>query len=369
MAYESADPQALRAAIQREGARWEPGPTALSELPPAERQRRLGYVPGPDEPPLAAREAMARANLEGLRAWAAAVGAPPAFDLRNVGGQNYITPIKDQGGCGSCVAFGTVAAIEGTQRFAARNPALNVDYSEAQLFYCHARNLGRTCANGWWVDPAMDAVKNTGLADEACYPYVANDQNCTNLCADWQSRKITLSGWHRVTAPADMKEWLWTRGPMAACLTVYDDFFSYRSGIYSHVTGSQAGGHCVCIVGYNDTEKYWVGKNSWGTGWGENGFFRIAYGQVGIDAVMWAVDGVVSAGGGWQRDKLVRGLWASDAERNAWAYVDTLGWRRIAPDNDPIFVTMLTQLSTAKLGNRQVDILEENNVIKQVYVK
>jgi C1A family cysteine protease len=91
-----------------------------------------------------------------------------------------------------------------------------------------------------------------------------------------------------------MKNWISTKGPLSACFSVYDDFYAYTGGIYSHVSGNLVGGHCVSVVGYNDTGQYWICKNSWGTGFGENGFFRIAYVQCGIDARMWAV--VVLAG-------------------------------------------------------------------------
>ena len=86
----------------------------------------------------------------------------------------------------------------------------------------------------------------------------------------------------------------------------------------------------------------------------DQGFFRIAYGECGIDASMWAVDGVVV--NTWQRGKTVRGLWTIDQDRNAWAYVDTIGWKRVSPDNDPIFIDMLSQLVAAKAAGRPVDL-------------
>ena len=65
-------------------------------------------------------------------------------------------------------------------------------------------------------------------------------------------------------------------------MTVYKDFTHYKSGIYKHVDGNKLGGHAVTIVGYNDAEKYWLVRNSWGTHWGENGYFKIAYGECGF---------------------------------------------------------------------------------------
>jgi len=71
---------------------------------------------------------------------------------------------------------------------------------------------------------------------------------------------------------------------MVGGMAVYQDFFSYRSGIYKHVSGGLAGYHCIMIAGYDDTQQCWICKNSWGTGWGENGWFRIGYGECQIDS-------------------------------------------------------------------------------------
>ena len=289
------DPNYLIAEVRAAGARWQAGITSVSELSDQEKILRLGYVPGPGEMSLAEREQHASAKLAAGEMMAA-VGAPAAYDLRNVAGKNFITPVKDQGNCGSCVAFGSCATVEGTLRVQTNNPNLGVDLSEAHLFYCQARSQGRMCSGangGWWVPPALDCFKNTGVADEPCYPYTGGDQNCTNLCANWQSRVTKIMNWHAITNPADMKTWISTKGPLAACFTVYQDFFNYHSGVYHHVTGGVAGGHCISVVGYSDTGRFWICKNSWGTGWGEQGFFCIAYGECGIDATMWAVEGVM----------------------------------------------------------------------------
>ncbi|MFN7927228.1 MAG: C1 family peptidase [Blastocatellia bacterium] len=286
----------IQAALQSAGAPWQAEATSISVLSDDEKRLRLGFVPGPGDLSLEAREALAVANAAAPEAAAAAIGAPVSFDLRNVSGKNFITSVKDQGSCGSCVSFGSVATVEGTLRFQQNNPNLTIDLSEAHLFYCQARAQGRTCSGstgGWWVPPALDCFKNTGVTDEACYPYTAGDQNCTGLCSTWQSRVTKITGWHAISNAAQMKEWLSTKGPLVTCLTVYNDFFAYRSGVYRHVVNTVAGGHCVSCVGYDDAGQYWICKNSWGTGWGEGGFFKIAYGECGIDSTMWAVESVV----------------------------------------------------------------------------
>lgn len=355
-------------ALRTQGDPWQAGETSISQLPPEERALRLGYTPGPGEQSLQEREQAAAAQVHTYGAVAAA-GYPAAFDLRNVSGQNYITAIKDQGGCGSCVAFGSSATVEGTARFQRGNAGLAIDLSEAQLFYCIARSQGRTCGGatgGWWPEAALDAFKNTGIADEACYPYTAGDQNCTHLCSDWQSRVTKISGWHKITSTDDMKTWISTKGPLSTCFTVYTDFFSYKSGVYKYVTGKVEGGHCVSAVGYDNVAGCWICKNSWSAGWGDGGFFRIGYGQCGLDSAMWAVESVIETG--WQNNRSVQGLWTIDQDRNAWAYLSGLGWRRIAGDNDNIFFNLLTQLSAAKAAHRPVNAYLQAGVITQVYV-
>jgi C1A family cysteine protease len=366
MADEGLSIQSIRAAIERAGAQWEAGTTSLSVLSTQEQRRRLGAVPPPGEMSI---EELERALASRGPALAVrAIGAPAAYDLRNVNGVNYITSVKDQGGCGSCVAFGVVAAIEGRYRRQRNDGNLAVDLSEAQLFYCYGRQQGRNCGNGWWPDQALECVKTGGLADEGSYPYTAGDQNCTNLASDWQTRAIKITGEKKMTSSADMKTWISTRGPLTACFIVYDDFFAYRSGIYRHVSGGQAGGHCVSIVGYDDNGGFWICKNSWGTSWGEAGFFCIAYGECGIDT--WLVNAPLAVEEtGWLSNRHVIGLWTVDQDRNAWAYLDGgVAWRRIAYDNDNIFANMLTELATAKAVKRPVNVFQEQGVIKQVYV-
>lgn len=296
---------ALQGRLQQRGAKWRAGTTTLSALSPAQRRARLGWVPPPGEPTMQEREHAAKAKHAAASAPAtgaatapaaeAPVAAPAAsFDLTKVNGGSYITPIKDQGNCGSCVAFGTTAAVEGTLRWQSRDPNLGVDLSEAQLFYCIAvAQQGRTCDSGWDVASALNAYQKSGIADEACFPYTAGDQACS-LCANSQSRLTKITDWHYVDTAADMKTWLSTRGPLVTCMAVYDDFMYYTGGVYSPTSTNVLGGHCVCAVGYDDTDGCWICKNSWGTGWGEGGFFRIAYGQCGIDYNMLAIDGVSS---------------------------------------------------------------------------
>jgi C1A family cysteine protease len=253
-------------------------------------------VPGPQEPSLDEQEVLGRENFLTFGIPEQPT-YPPSHDWRSAPAGNFITEIKDQNPCGSCVAFGANATVEGTLRVEQNDPNLAVDLSEAYLFFCVARTQGRRCSGekegGWWPAAALDALQADGVPDEACYPYVAQDQDCTNLCQDWRSRATKIASWREITKPDEMKQWLSARGPLVATMTVYEDFVRFYVGdVYRYVSGELGGGHCISIIGYDEEGQFWIGKNSWGTGWGESGFFRIAYGECAIDSSMYAVEAV-----------------------------------------------------------------------------
>ena len=176
----------VHAAIRQKGHGWHPAQTSMSVLEHEEALKYLGYTPSPDEPTLTEREQRAAAaaaaagsgpasgtaapssTVPGTTAPGTAVpaapttagaaapgtsgtaaGAPPAgssaavTDWRNYHGYNWVTPIQNQGACGSCVSFATSAATESAMLIGTNNPNLAIQLSEAQLFYCVARSQGR----------------------------------------------------------------------------------------------------------------------------------------------------------------------------------------------------------------------------------
>jgi hypothetical protein len=282
-----------------------------------DRVYSLGYVPSDEEPALFEREMIARANLSLEYQYArTALMYPTSYDLRYVDGQNFITSVKDQGFCGSCVAFGVCAAVEGTLQVLRQDPYMNPNFSEAHLFYCLGGEQGRTCGNsvgtppteepnaGWWPGAALSAFQSTGVVDEECFPYTSPASPfdptlpCT-ACEDWAGRVTRISSWTVLSVADDMKAWIsGGNGPLVAAFTVYQGFMDYfrttnsPDAIYRKGTtpGRLLGGHCVCVVGYSDDDQCWICKNSWGPNWAASGFFKIGYGEVGIDAYMWGVD-------------------------------------------------------------------------------
>ena len=277
-------------------ARWKAEKNFTQDLSDEERKLLLGYTPGPDEMSLEEQEKHGREKYEKFMAAAVppeAMAYPARYDLRNAGGRNFITSVKDQGSCGSCVAFGTAAAMEGGARVltdtAVNDPGGSrmADLSEAHLFYCGA---GKKCDEGWYPFAALDFAESTGVTTESCFPYTAGNQPC-KPCSDWQQKITQLANYHYISDHDEMKTWLSTRGPLVTAFTVYSDFYLYFSGVYHHKWGSKQGGHCVCCVGYDDNRKAWLCKNSWGSWWGwEGGYFWIGYGECGIDAGMYAID-------------------------------------------------------------------------------
>jgi len=370
MAKEKLELNAIQEAIASSSADWEAGVTSVSELSDDEKTSLLGYTPGPGDRSLEDQEqAGAAALMEYLSVASAksseSFGAPASLDWRNNGG-NFVTPVKHQGGCGSCVAFGTIASVE-SQIKILRGASFAIDLSEAHLFYCHARSESRNCGNGWWPDRAFNLFQSQGVTEEAYYPYTAGDQNCTGRLAGWDSRLTKISGYSKINGIEAIKEYVATKGPVEACFTVYNDFYNYRTGVYRHVTGASLGGHCVCIVGYDTAGGFWICKNSWGTGFGELGYFKIAFGQCGIEGQVYGPTGIVN---NYDINGVkIQGLWAINETRNAWVFLSNgHGWKKIGNLNDTSFINLLTQLASAKTTNSNVNVIIKDSLIQQVYV-
>ena len=210
---------------------------------------------------------------------------PTHFDWTQKDGQNWMTSVKDQKSCGSCVAFGAVAVTEAQFRIAANNPSWSLDLSEQHLFSCG----GGSCNWGWTITGALNRLQNYGTPDEACSPYQSgdgNDRSCPTRCSDgsdWQSRAFKILGWNWIDSTASSIEAALMNGPLVAGFDVYTDFFYYAGGVYHHTWGAYQGGHAITIVGYDSNERYWIVKNSWGATWGENGYFKIGFEEAGIE--------------------------------------------------------------------------------------
>lgn len=213
---------------------------------------------------------------------------PDFFDWRNVNGTDWTTSIKNQSGCGSCTAFGTIGALESVIQLYVGTP-FACDLSEAHLFFCG----GGDCKKGMKISDAIKYLKMFGVTDESCFPFSSQDIRCNQMPENWGNRAVKVSHAQAVSPTFEcIKNALLQYGPLITALNVYEDFYAYSDGIYSHVDGDFVGRHCVTIVGYNNEEGYWVCKNSWGTTWGENGWFNIPYGECDIGEPTYYISGV-----------------------------------------------------------------------------
>ncbi|MCK6599082.1 MAG: C1 family peptidase [Bdellovibrionaceae bacterium] len=216
---------------------------------------------------------------------------PSKWDWRDVAGKNWVSPVKNQGVCGSCVAFAAVATLETQINVTAVNPFLNLQLSPQHLFSCG----GGKCSYGWRPEPAAKFLKKTGVVDEACMPYISgaqgDDQACQSRCQDSDSRVVKIIDFERPTWFFKNKEKVkkaLLKGPLVTTMKVYEDFLAYSHGVYKHVKGPALGGHAISLVGYDDEKQAFLIRNSWGDSWGEKGFGYISYEDIsGIGNQTW----------------------------------------------------------------------------------
>ncbi len=206
---------------------------------------------------------------------------PSLFDWRSNNG-NFVTPVKNQGkDCGSCWAFATTAALE-SEILITSGSYPGLDLSEQIVLSCS--NAGN-CEQGGYISLASNFLRDTGTNTETCYPYTVTNGNCNNACSDWQNNTFKIDKWSYVswgetTDVSDIKNAIYESGPVVSAFYVYEDFFSYNSGVYSYAWGQYLGGHAIVIVGWDDASSAFIVKNSWDSSWGESGYFRIAYSEL-----------------------------------------------------------------------------------------
>ncbi len=286
-------PDGLRKLLAQKRARWEAIGNEVPSNP--DRACRLGASPPASGESLLTREGTAAAKLDEelgeakkLKLWCGS-----KIDWRNNNG-NYVTEVRDQHDCAASVAFACCAAVEATWQAANVKPGNNIDFSEADLFHRPGSEPDRTCQSGWWPDDALADFAENGVANEINTPFLQNGHSALRV-GESRTHKGIIKSFSKLATLSEMRKWLCDTGPLVACFTVYEDFFSYQKGVYHHLAGDVVGGQAVCVVGFDDTQNCWICKNSWGKQWGMAGFFQIQYGQCGIDREMWGVDGVSSS--------------------------------------------------------------------------
>lgn len=159
---------------------------------------------------------------------------------------------------------------------------------------CYASSGG--CGDGS-IDGTYSNLQSIGVVSEQCVPYYSGvtkaggpcPTKCTTSTASFRKYRCLRGSVRRFSSVSAIKHELYNNGPVNSQYAVYYDMFSYKSGIYRHVSGDLAGTHSVKVVGWGvqNGVNYWIVANSWGVAWGERGWFRIMMGQAGIDSNVW----------------------------------------------------------------------------------
>jgi len=209
------------------------------------------------------------------------IKAPDSVDWRKEGA---VTPVKNQGQCGSCWAFSTTGSLEGAH-FRLTNKLVSL--SEQQLVDCSAKFHNDGC-NGGLMDNAFDYIKSIGGLDtEEEYPYHAKQAKCHFNKAHVAA---TCTGYVDVKSGDEdaLRDAVATVGPVSIAIDATEDkFMLYKDGVFVDdgcSNGDEDLDHGVLVVGYGndattmkgDSMDYWIVKNSWGPEWGEAGYIRMA---------------------------------------------------------------------------------------------
>ena len=248
--------------IDQNGWNWTAGRTSVSNLSDAEKAMILGAVAPPED--------LSFGDIH--------VDYPPApnptiFDWRDMGGT---TEVKNQGNCGSCWAFCATAAFESIIKI---NTGVEWDLSEQQVVSC---NTGGDDCDGGWMNSAYNLFRSYGAVEESCMPYTATD---TVPCTQDDCVVVdVIDGWNGVSNNINSIKAAVQVAPIAVAMYVWNDFYYYDDGCYEHGTTSSVN-HGVLIVGWDDgvcDSGAWVIKNSWGPGWGIDGYCYIKFGTANI---------------------------------------------------------------------------------------
>ncbi len=266
-------------------------------------------------------------------------GHESAVDWRNRFGWPWLTKVKDQDPCESCWTFSAVGVVEAMTRIEHAVWSLR---SEGDVH----DGMNAQCATTGWPTHAFDWMKSNGVADPGSWAYETTNQKYAPT-PDRAGRTVRLDSYVTLSNVNDQKVWLDNVGPLSACFTVYNDFFAYgpNSGVYTQTSQAVAGGHCIVVVGYDDAKQAWLIRNSWGTGWGMQGYCWFGYGQCDIDNnAKYGVPGANTSPDPWTKRRIHSGnifesgdgqihrnfeVWAhapGNAVRHYWRNGANLNW-------------------------------------------
>jgi C1A family cysteine protease len=209
---------------------------------------------------------------------------PSSFDWRDEDG---VTPIKNQGGCGSCWSFATVGLLESQVKIQTGD---DVDLSEQYLVSCNEDFWG--CGGGWWAHDyhawkIPSGEQEAGAVVELDFPYEGVEASCdpahphAYVIDDWG---YVGTYWWDMPTVEEIKQAIYEYGPVATAVAAGPAMMAYTGGVFDNDESHVGVNHAVMLVGWDDAYEWngstfgvWILKNSWGTGWGEQGYMYIAY--------------------------------------------------------------------------------------------
>eukprot|EP01100_Stratorugosa_tubuloviscum_P009302 TRINITY_DN389_c0_g1_i3.p1 TRINITY_DN389_c0_g1~~TRINITY_DN389_c0_g1_i3.p1 ORF type:complete len:493 (-),score=196.99 TRINITY_DN389_c0_g1_i3:104-1504(-) len=226
---------------------------------------------------------------------------PANFDWRNVNGANYVSPVRDQGACGSCYTFATTAMLEARMRILSQNSVQTI-LSTQKVVSCSEYSQG---CDGGFEYLVSKYGEDFGLINENCFPYQSGSGQ-TIPCSYCQNAKLYnvtdyyyIGGYYGASTTELMMLEIYENGPITVSFEVYSDFHTYSGGVYTHKSSNdllsdnlpwELVNHAVCAVGWGfdpvSNLPYWIVKNSWSSDWGLEGYFWILKGsdECGIES-------------------------------------------------------------------------------------
>jgi len=189
----------------------------------------------------------------------------------------YVSPVRDQGQCGSCWAFSATETIESYAALYLNKKAQW--YSVEQIVDCDTAGQDQGCGGGWPYGAYEYVQSAGGIETETVYPYTAGGGE-SGTCAFKASAVVAkVSGYNTINGETGIYQQLSTEGPVSVCVDA-STWSSYQGGVLTSCTNNVD--HCVQATGYaqyGTNGAYWIVRNSWGADWGEAGFIWIQIGQ------------------------------------------------------------------------------------------
>ncbi len=254
------------------------------------------------------------------------MNTPSSFSWKDYNGKDYTTPAKNQMHVGSCWAFAALGALESVIKIRENSSEINPDLSEQYLVSClpKIREEYNVRPFFWIMNTSADGNNCNGVTIESCFPYVEHlEVPPSHMHPDWKDHLVPISDfgyWIPDGTPRENRQVIKTlimqKGPVTALIEAQ---FHFKKWGYTHhspteyypnvpsiwrLMGKWAGLHLIVILGWKDiplipSGGYWICKNSWGTGFGYDGFFNLAYGALGVGKVIYPIDPIYTPYIGW----------------------------------------------------------------------